>query len=60
MLNFPASLVKYSTPVLISTGHSQEAHPKKSAVYDFFPKKESQIDNSIEISAWIEVPQNPY
>ena len=55
MLNFPVSLVKYSTPVLISTGVRKESSKKQSAVEDFFPKKESTVDKSVEISKWIEV-----
>jgi len=54
MLNFPTSLVKYSTPVLISTGVSKDGSSKKEAIYDFFPKKESVIDNSFDISRWIQ------
>ena len=60
MLNFPSSLVKYSTPVLISTGVRKDGSSKKQAIYDFFPKKESEVDKSVDISRWIQViSKNP-
>lgn len=54
-MNFSSSLVKYSTPVLISTGvrkEGKEARGKgKGSYYD---KKESDVDKTTRVLSWIE------
>lgn len=58
-MNFSASLVKYSTPVLISTGMKTKKSNKKTvnakdSVAAYFDKKESNIDKAVEIWKWIQ------
>lgn len=55
-MNFPPSLVKYSTPVLISTGvKKQLKEPKGEAKPpNYFDKKESEADKTLDMWRWIE------
>ena len=57
MMHFSPSLVKYSTPVLISTGvrkKGQKKNKKSSKASKYYDVKESKIDKSVEIWKWIE------
>ena len=55
MMNFAPSLVKYSTPVLISTGVRKDSkEPKlKAKATNYYDKKDSKKDKTIEIWEWI-------
>lgn len=55
-MHFSPSLVKYSTPVLISTGVRKKGKSKgkKSKSTKYYDVKESKIDKSVEIWKWIQ------
>lgn len=55
-MNFPPSLVKYSTPVLISTGVKKDSkEPKgKAKAMNYFDRKDSAVDKTIDVWSWIE------
>lgn len=55
-MNFAPSLVKYSTPVLISTGVRKDSkEPKaKAKTTNYYDKKDSKVDKTIEVWRWIE------
>ena len=60
MMNFSPSLVKYSTPVLISTGVRKDAkEPKVSTkAANYYDKKDSKVDKTIDIWDWIQDMEN--
>lgn len=56
MMNFSPSLVKYSTPVLISTGVRKEAREPKTSTKaaNYYDKKVSLMDKTTDIWDWIQ------
>lgn len=55
-MHFAPSLVKYSTPVLISTGVRKKGkkNGKRTKSTKYYDVKESRIDKGVEIWRWIE------
>ena len=60
MMNFAASLVKYSTPVLISTGVKKDSkEPKsKTKATNYYDKRESDKDKTLKVWDWIQDMEN--
>lgn len=54
-MHFAPSLVKYSTPVLISTGVRKKTskNQKQASSIKYYDVKESKIDKRVEIYKWI-------
>lgn len=58
MMNFSSSLVKYSTPVLISTGVKKDSKEggngaKPKPMTNYYDRKDSKVDKTINIWDWI-------